>query len=66
MKKVMLFVLNVELNLMSFESDPTKIIKDGIIFALVGQVVAFVTKRVANFADDLPNNDEYEEFEDEQ
>ena len=51
---------------MSFESDPTKIIKDGIIFALVGQVVAFVTKRVANFADDLPNNDEYEEFEDEQ
>jgi hypothetical protein len=51
---------------MSFDiNNPTKIIKDGIIFALIGQAVAFVTKRVSDYADDLPDNDEYvyEEYE---
>ena len=46
---------------MSFDiNNPSKIIVDGLIFALIGQTVAFVTRRVSDFADDLPNNDEYE------
>ena len=52
---------------MSFDiNNPSKIIVDGLIFALIGQAVAFVTRKASDFADDLPNNDEYEEFEDEQ
>jgi len=46
---------------MSFDPDnPTAIIKDGLIFAAISQVVAFAAKRVSDFADDLPDNDEYE------
>jgi len=46
---------------MSFDPDnPTAIIKDGLIFAAISQVVAFAARRVSDFADELPDNDEYE------
>ena len=50
---------------MSFDPDnPTAIIKDGLIFAAISQVVAFATRRVSEFADELPDDEyEYEEFE---
>ena len=52
---------------MSFDpNNPSAIIKDGLIFAAISQVVAFAARRVSDFADELPNNDdeyEYEEFE---
>tara|TARA_R110002033_G_scaffold129488_1_gene170292 strand:+ start:1336 stop:1494 length:159 start_codon:yes stop_codon:yes gene_type:complete len=52
---------------MSFDPDnPTAIIKDGLIFAAISQVVAFAARRVSDFADELPDNDneyEYEEYE---
>jgi len=52
---------------MSFDpNNPTAIIKDGLIFAAISQVVAFATRRAAEFANELPDNDdeyEYEEFE---
>ena len=52
---------------MSFDPDnPTAIIKDGLIFAAISQVVAFASRRVSDFADELPTNDneyEYEEYE---
>ena len=51
---------------MSFDpNNPTQIIKDGLIFAAISQVVAFATKRAAEFANDLPEDDyeEYEEYE---
>ena len=49
---------------MSFDPDnPTAIIKDGLIFAAISQVVAFAARRVSDFADELPDNEEYEEFE---
>ena len=50
---------------MSFDPEnPTGIIKDGLIFAAISQVVAFATRRVSDFANDLPDNEyEYEEDE---
>jgi hypothetical protein len=50
---------------MSFDPDnPTQIIKDGLIFAAISQVVAFATRKVSEFADDLPDDQyEYEDFE---
>lgn len=50
---------------MSFDPDnPTQIIKDGLIFAAISQVVAFATRKVSEFADDLPDDEyEYEDFE---
>ena len=51
---------------MSFDPEnPTGIIKDGLIFAAISQVVAFATRRAAEFANDLPEDDyeEYEEYE---
>ena len=49
---------------MSFDpNNPTQIIKDGLIFAAISQVVAFATKRAAEFASELPDNEE-EYFED--
>ncbi len=51
---------------MSFDpNNPSAIIKDGLIFAAISQVVAFAARRVSDFADELPDNDEYEyeEFE---
>ena len=52
---------------MSFDpNNPTAIIKDGLIFAAISQVVAFATRRAAEFANELTDNDdeyEYEEFE---
>ena len=39
---------------MSFDpNNPTAIIKDGLIFAAISQVVAFATRRVSEFADEL-------------
>jgi hypothetical protein len=56
----------VELDLMSFDpNNPTQIIKDGLIFAAISQVVAFATRRAADFARDLPDNEE-EFYEDEE
>jgi hypothetical protein len=53
---------------MSFDpNNPSAIIKDGLIFAAISQVVAFATRRVSDFANELPDNDEEfyenEEFE---
>ena len=50
---------------MSFDPDnPTAIIKDGLIFAAISQVVAFAARRVSEFADELPDDEyEYEDFE---
>ena len=50
---------------MSFDPEnPTGIIKDGLIFAAISQVVAFATRRVSEFADELPDDEyEYEEYE---
>ena len=65
-KKAQLVVQNVELDLMSFDpNNPTQIIKDGLIFAAISQVVAFATRRAADFARDLPDNEE-EFYEDEE
>jgi len=48
---------------MSFDpNNPSAIIKDGLIFAAISQIVAYATKKTAEFANDLPN-DEYEEYE---
>jgi hypothetical protein len=48
---------------MSFDpNNPSGIIKDGLIFAAVAQVVAFATKKAAEFASELPDDD-YEEYE---
>ena len=48
---------------MSFDpNNPSGIIKDGLIFAAISQIVAYATKKTAEFANDLPN-DEYEEYE---
>ena len=51
---------------MSFESNPTKIIKDGIIFALIGQAVAFVSKKAADYVKNREDYDYEEQEEDEQ
>ena len=50
---------------MSFDpNNPSAIIKDGLIFAAISQIVAFATRRVSDFANDLPDNEyEYEEYE---
>ena len=50
---------------MSFDpNNPSAIIKDGLIFAAISQVVAFATRRAAEFANDLPDDEyEYEEYE---
>ena len=50
---------------MSFDpNNPTAIIKDGLIFAAISQIVTYVTKKTAEFANDLPEDEyEYEEYE---
>ena len=55
--------LNVERISMSFDpNNPTAIIKDGLIFAAISQIVAYATRKTAEFANDLPD-EEYEEYE---
>lgn len=52
---------------MSFDiNNPTKIIKDGIIFALIGQAVAFVSKKASDYVKNREDYDYEEEEEDEQ
>ena len=64
---VMLYVQSVELVLMSSDiNNPTKIIKDGIIFALIGQAVAFVSKKASDYVKNREDYDYEEEEEDEQ
>ena len=60
-----LVVLNVEKVSMSFDpNNPSGIIKDGLIFAAISQIVAYATKKTAEFANDLPNDEyEYEDYE---
>jgi hypothetical protein len=54
----------VELDLMSFDpNNPTAIIKDGLIFAAISQVVAFATRRAADFANELDDDEFYEDEE---
>ena len=49
---------------MSFDiNNPTKIIKDGIIFALIGQAVAFVSKKASDY---VKNREDYEEEEEDE
>tara|TARA_R110000751_G_scaffold164543_1_gene270659 strand:- start:407 stop:571 length:165 start_codon:yes stop_codon:yes gene_type:complete len=51
---------------MSFDpNNPTQIIKDGLIFAAIGKVFSYATEKAADFARDLPDNEE-EYFEDEE
>ena len=59
----MQFAQNVERISMSFDpSNPTAIIKDGLIFAAISKVFQFATDKAADFVDDLPD-EEYEEYE---
>ena len=59
-----LVALNVEKVSMSFDpSNPTAIIKDGLIFAAISQVVAFATRRAADFANELDDDEFYEDEE---
>ena len=66
-RKVQRFVQNVALDSMSFDpNNPTAIIKDGLIFAAIGKIFAYATDKAADFARDLPDNEdeyEYEEYE---
>ena len=58
--------LNVELVLMSFDpSNPTAIIRDGLIFAAVAKVFQYASDKAADFVSGMPDNDyeEYEEYE---
>tara|TARA_R110000787_G_scaffold222176_1_gene330841 strand:+ start:308 stop:466 length:159 start_codon:yes stop_codon:yes gene_type:complete len=49
---------------MSFDpNNPFGIVKDGLIFAAIGKIFAYATDKAADFARDLPNNEEYEEYE---
>ena len=63
MKMDQLVAQNVEKVSMSFDpSNPTAIIKDGLIFAAISQIAAYATRKTAEFANDLPD-EEYEEYE---
>ena len=60
----LLVVLNVEKVSMSFDpSNPTAIIRDGLIFAAVAKVFQYVSDKAADFVSGMPEN-EYEEYED--
>ena len=49
---------------MSFDpSNPTAIIRDGLIFAAVAKVFQYVSDKAADFVSGMPEN-EYEEYED--
>ena len=50
---------------MSFDpSNPTAIIKDGLIFAAVAKIFQFATDKAADFVKGMPEDDyEYEEYE---
>jgi len=51
---------------MSFDpSNPTALIKDGLIFAAVAKVFQYATDKAADFVEDMPQDDyeEYEEYE---
>ena len=51
---------------MSFDpNNPTAIIKDGLIFAAIGKIFAYATDKAAEFASELPDN-ENEFYEDEE
>ena len=51
---------------MSFDpNNPTAIIKDGLIFAAIGKIFAYATDKAAEFASELPDNED-EFFEDEE
>ena len=63
MKMDQLVVLNVELVSMSFDpSNPTAIIKDGLIFAAVAKVFQYASDKAADFVSGMPEDD-YEEIE---
>ena len=48
---------------MSFDpSNPTAIIKDGLIFAAVAKIFQYATNKAADFVSDIPD-EEYEEYE---
>ena len=48
---------------MSFDpSNPTAIIRDGLIFAAVAKIFQYATQKAADFVEDIPDN-EYEEYE---
>ena len=50
---------------MSFDpSNPTSIIKDGLVFAAVAKVFQYVSDKAADFVSDIPDNeDDYYEDE---
>ena len=60
----LLVVKIAELVSMSFDpSNPTAIIKDGLIFAAVAKVFQYASDKAADFVSGMPD-DEYEEIED--
>ena len=63
MKTDQLVVLNVEKVSMSFDpSNPTAIIRDGLIFAAVAKVFQYASDKAADFVSGMPDDD-YEEYE---
>ena len=62
----LLVVKIAELVSMSFDpSNPTAIIKDGLIFAAVAKIFQYASDKAADFVSGMPDNDyeEYEEYE---